>query len=419
MKTELLPQPAQQPYALYTGALPNLFLLLQHDLHPDNIPLLFQNGQLESRVNDVKQQCHNLIHEFSCLICYGTDATGNSTLQRSWCAENTLLDIAYRYIKIHPELKTVYQPALDAIIEVYNFLDTHFKQLHPAGSKMPDIIIEKYITTMKRAYHKLLQAHNQNGLLKALLHPAWEVIKHPGKGNNTYHRVTYAFQLLGRVKLWHQRKGSYDELYGIALSMNVNSQAFLEYISVMGKKALDAFADEAAKHQQIKNWHQQYREEVWITTHTAVRESYNAEERHVASFFTDWLQEQKEFLVLCNHEADEKIRLQIAKDLAFLCWHTRISIEAGFYSEEITTHIIRVITGYISTKNTPAPSFNSVEKLIRSIEIPWQVKDELKAYFNRCMAQLLKVPEKGVRPSKKKTDTIAINKRKANTKTKQ
>lgn len=117
MKTDQLPHTALQTHAPHADALPNLFQLLQFDLHPDNINHLTKTAQLENRINEVKQRCNHLIRELSCFICFDFKAIADAGLKQNWCAANALLDIAYSYIKTHPHLTTVYQPTIEAFIE--------------------------------------------------------------------------------------------------------------------------------------------------------------------------------------------------------------------------------------------------------------------------------------------------------------
>ncbi|GGH70504.1 hypothetical protein HNQ91_003032 [Filimonas zeae] len=405
MKIDTLPHSAQPPYAERSNALPNLFLMLSYQLPPEKVPNLKSTGQFEAWVTDIEAHCNSFTIELLTFSYSEADTSVKHSLQKSWCAVNALLDIVWNYIKKHPELKADYQPILNAFIQVYDYLDTHFKHLYPAGSKMPDIIVHKNIPVMRSGYQTLLKAHNNNGLLKALLHPVWEVIKHPGKGNNTFHRVMYAFQLLGRVKLWHQTKGTYEQLYNIALCMNTNCPAFLQYLGGMGKNTLEVYGDARSKQNFLDSWHAQHREALWLCKQTKLQEGYNTEEQHVAVWLTNWLQEQKEYVQLADEEMDEKERLELAHDLAFLCWHTKVSAEMGFYKSKMVRPIIRVLVNFISTKNAPVPSFQSLVTMIKGDEIPWQTKDELADYFARCINHVFKMPEKGIRPIKSKPKT--------------
>ncbi|GGH71282.1 hypothetical protein HNQ91_003194 [Filimonas zeae] len=415
MKIDTLPHSAQPPYAERSNALPNLFLMLSYQLPPEKVPNLKSTGQFEAWVTDIEAHCNSFTIELLTFSYSEADTSVKHSLQKSWCAVNALLDIVWNYIKKHPELKADYQPILNAFIQVYDYLDTHFKHLYPAGSKMPDIIIHKNIPVMRSGYQNLMKAHNNNGLLQALLHPVWEVIKHPGKGNNTFHRVTYAFQLLGRVKLWHQAKGTYEQLYNIALCMNTNCPAFLQYLSGMGKNELELYGDARSKQNFLDSWHARHREALWLCKQSKLQEGYNAEEQHVAVWLTNWLQEQKEFLELAKNQMDEKERLKLAHDLAFLCWHTKIQVKVGFYTSPFVQPVITALADIICTENASIPSFQSLERLIKCTEIPYETKDELAEYYSSSLKELFKVPEKGVRPKIVKVKAKRTNKPKPKT----
>lgn len=401
MKMDLPPYGALPPHAIPSAELRNLYQLILHPLAPQNLPALQSSGQLPGLLQQVKQHGENYIRELLPYTCYSVDSTVLPAMQNNWCALNALLDITYGYTKTHPDYIATWQAVLEPLVAVYNFLNAHFKDSYPANSKMPDIMAEQYIGTLQTGYQQVLGHHTNNGLLKALLHPVWEVIKHRGKGNNTFHRITYAFQLLGRVKLWHQHKGGYSQLCDIAISMNINSPAFLKYLNKMGKDALATYADLRGKQQQIRAWEQQHREAIWLNTRTAGSTGYNAREQHVAAFFTDWLQEQKECLELAGADIDEKMRLEIAHDLEFFCWDTRIKTEAGYYKTNVLKPIAMALADIICTKNTPVPSPNSIEKLMHGTEIPYKTREELDKHLTRCLKLLFKYPVKGAPPAKR------------------
>lgn len=402
MKIDVPPYGALPPHAIPSTELRNLFQIIQYTLTPQNLPALQNSNELTGLLLAIKQHCENYIRELLPYTCFGVDTAAQPGLQNNWCALNALLDITYGYTKTHPTYSATWQAALEPLVTVYDFLNTHFKDSYPANSKMPDIMAEKYIGTLQAGYQQVLGQHKDNGLLKALLHPLWEVIKRSGQGNNTFHRITYAFKLLGRVKLWHQHKGSYNQLYDIALSMNINSPAFLKYLNKMGKDALATYADLRGRQQQIRVWEQQHREAIWINTRTAASTAYNAKERHVATFFTDWLKEQKECLERAVEGMDEKMRLELAHDLEFFCWDTRIKTEVGYYKTNVLKPIALALADIISTKNAPVPSVNTIEKLIYSTEIPYKTREELDKHLTRCLKLLFKYPVKGAPPAKRK-----------------
>lgn len=405
MKTAPLQYAGKPMFAEPSCALPSLFQLLHYDARPECFTADIRSKEADSLLNDVKLHTDNLIKDLFSFTCYHHNVTINSNIQNCWCALNTLLDIAYGYIKKYPALKPVYQPVLDTLIGVYDFLDMHFKHLYPVYSKMPDIILDKNIVALKAGYHQLMQAHDNNSMLRAVLHPVWEVIKYTGKGNNTFQKVNFAFHLTGRVKLWNQHKGSYDQLCSIAISMNVSSRAFLQYLARLGKNTLASYADARSKQKQLHNWQQQCHEALWNNIQASHADSYSANGQPVAALLTQWMKEQKEFLNLTDEEIDELVRLEIAEDLTFFCWHTRLAIEAGFYKSKIVSQVIRSLGKVIATENKAAPSMQTLEKLAKGSEIPWQTKDKLADYYNRCLNGLFKLEEKGTRPPKRNTKT--------------
>lgn len=162
------------------------------------------------------------------------------------------------------------------------------------------------------------------------------------------------------------------------------------------------YADLRGKQQQIRAWEQQHREAIWINTHTTASTGYNAKEQHVAAFFTGWLKEQKECLELAVDGMDEKTRLEIAHDLEFFCWDTRIKTEVGYYKTNVLKPIALALADIISTKNAPVPSAKTIEKMIHGSEIPYKTREELEIHLTRSLKLLFKYPVKGAPPVKRK-----------------
>jgi len=398
MKINQLPHMTEPTYANYSTALPELVLLLNDTMAPAKMPEIISQGLLQDLHTNAQSHCIELRMELMLLADAGVCSSERQNMQHTWCILNTLLDTAWGYTQQHPELIAAYQPVLDALLQVYNYLNEHYKHLYPAGGKMPQVVVGKVIAVMKAGYYKLLAAHNNNGLLKAVLHPIWQVIKHTAKNNNTYHRVMYAYDLLARVKWWHHAKGNYDRLYSIAISMNINSPEFLQYINTAGKSALAIYTDLRGKKLLLKNWFNQYGEELWINNQNSTLKGYDPEQPSLATWISSWLHEQEEILKLLPDNTDDLERLEITNDLAFLCWHTKIAVENGFYKTNVVKEVIQALARIISTDNTASPSLHTLERQIKGTEIDFQTKDELKRYYANCMKYLFKIPEKGVRP---------------------
>lgn len=412
MKINQLPHMTEPLYANHSTNLLQLVLLLNDTLVPAKMPELINQGLLPDLQTDAETHCSGVMLDMAMLADAVESNTVKQYLRQNWCILNSLLDTVWSYTQKHPELTAAYQPVLDSFLQVYEYLDEHYKHLYPVGTKMPQTVADKIMNVMKAGYNNLLAAHNNNGLLKAVLHPVWQVIKHAAKSNNTYHRVMYAYDLLVRVKWWHRVKGHYDQLYGIAISMNINSPEFLQHINTVGKSALAIYSDWRSKKLMIKSWYNQYGEELWVNTQSNLLKGYNPDEPSVATWISSWLREQEEILKQTSDSTEEFERLEIANDLEFLCWHTKISVEAGFYKTNVAKQVIQGLARIISTENTATPSLQTLERLIKGAEIHFETKDELKRYYSSCMKYLFKIPEKGERPvaSKPKAKKTVIAK---------
>ncbi|GGH63485.1 hypothetical protein HNQ91_002516 [Filimonas zeae] len=371
--------------------------LLGKNTPPSQLRILLQNNQHLHLINTCNQLCARLVTEterdaLSMSKCF------SASLRQKGAMVIRLLDTLQRLYTAHPDLQCVYQPVLERLLNVHDTFRDAYTDDYTAGQKIPDIRLQSHIRHMQAAYHNLLQSDKENLLLKAVLSPVSQLIRHSSKGNNTDSKVEYAQVLLLNVRLWRFKKLPDSALYEIAVAMNINCRELLHYLKHLGEELLTQEETHQKKTELIHQWnHQHNLARCSYSWRKASQPGFDTTSKPLAEMITEWIHLKKTALLQTPADAQPVARLCTSENGEYVGWWIKVITEAGFSTNRVVAHSIRILAQVISLPGSVIPSTKHLEQIASNAAISITIKKKLIEFGNDFLRIVNLIPVKGQR----------------------
>lgn len=343
-----------------------------------------------------------------------TETTGNLYI---WCREYTpemqstltqscnLLASLVPLVKASPQLKSYPETVVLTIAKglEYLCLDFHRQlyQLFPADCQLPDSYLKMETESADTQYNRLLEAYPDSLLLKAMLGPIHKLLCNPF-ANGTKEKIDYIHLLLVNIKLWHRKKGTEEQLYEIALAMNLNCPRLLHRMAVEANTRIQKCSNGTEQLECIAQMRRQYRHALAsVQWKFSPHGYYTAHTKSVAGRIEEWLTYQQELAseetklgAAMQQAEDEGARAEISKDSQFFSILTRVQVTAGLTKQKKFAPVLRAFCRVISFARSVAPSPNHLITQASS-RVPDEVLDKLEVFLNECLLIIRKIRRNG------------------------
>lgn len=397
MKQPEYPAKAALTMPLPTATLQELWDLMHNQAHPTQLAGCINTGYPHQLQKQVTLLTASVISEAHAYRLQGNRYL-NTLVSDTWKTVICLMDLVHQYSKANRSLTSIYKGIQCSLIKVHEQLGASFPHCCAGNSKIADIFLAEILKEMRRQYYKLLIDHPGIPLLKAILHPATRVVLHSSKGNNTPLIIQYADGLLKNLALWHRRKGTAQQLYEIALAMNLNSPHFFQYLTETAVAALKQCANAAGRQKQIQDWTLQhlkaYHNPTW---RAAPSGGFIQPGDSLHNMIIQWLEGQKRIFEL-EAAIPEAVAVPdktgINFDICTYSWHVKISVKAGFYMSPVVSEVLRVNWQITYFKTAGDPSLENLIKQSKSTSIPRDAKRKLLNYYLDSIKIIHSLPEK-------------------------
>ncbi|BAV06684.1 hypothetical protein SAMN05421788_107343 [Filimonas lacunae] len=386
---ELPGQPTALPQPSQLLALNKLTKLIYEITNPSRSELLFDAGILVNHIGSLVTESIHHIHA----LCQELKPNMHESLTNR-CV--IVADLA-TMVKQSPQLKRYPETTEKAIIEGLENLCLVFHrqlyQLFPSDYQLPHSYLKMEVANANRQYQRLLSQYPENKLLKAVLRPVNKFVHHTA-ANNTKKCIEYNNTLLANIKLWQRKNGTQNDLYEIALAMNLNCPRFMHHMASEASYTLQSFEKNADKNAYIEQLQKLF---LRASTSTQWRSSaygaYLPDVHPVATQVQQWLSNQSDLVKLDAPESDgaqvsERIEMQV--DAAFFCFLFRIMIIEGLTILKKFAPVFRIISQVISFSKTVEPTSANLIKLA-SGRVSNTMLDKLETFFNRCQLRVKKI----------------------------
>ncbi|BAV08502.1 hypothetical protein SAMN05421788_11484 [Filimonas lacunae] len=386
---ELPGQPTALPQPSQLLALTELTTIIYDLTSSSHRKVLFDS---ETLVNHIGALVTESIHHIRALCQQLTPNMHESLTNR--CV--IVADLA-TLVKQSSQLKRYPETAEKAIIEGLENLCLVFHrqlyQLFPSDYQLPHSYLKMEATNASRQYQRLLSQYPNNKLLKAILRPVNKFVHHTA-ANNTKKCIDYNNILLANIKLWQRKNGTQDELYEIALTMNLNCPRFMHHMASEASYMLQSFEKSADKSGYIEQLQKLF---LQASTSTKWRSSaygaYLPDDHPVSTQVQQWLSNQSNLVKLDIPEPVETLgsdRIEMQEDAAFFSILFRIMITEGLTKLRKFGPVIRIISHIVSFGKTIVPSSTNLIQLA-SRRVDSAVLDKLEDFFDRCLVLVRKI----------------------------
>jgi len=344
-----------------------------------------------------------------------TETTGNL---HTWCLEYTpemqatltgsckIIANLAPMVKYSPRSKMYPEAVIQTLANGLDklCLEFHRKLYHvfKEDYKLPASYIKAEARTTNLQYKRLLADHPDNQLLKAMLRPVHKLMYQPS-ANNTKERVDYINVLLGNIKLWHRKKGTQEQLYEIALAMNLNCPRILNHIAGDASARILKYNNGTERLEYIEQLNKRFRNALanaqWKSSSHG---PYMPHESSVTTTINEWLSHQKELAGEEMKQAaettpqpeEEGVRLELNEDLSYFSILIRIMVTAGLSKLKKVAPALRAFCRVVSFSKTQNPSSGHMIR-IASGRVPDAILDKLEAFFNECQHLIRKIRRNG------------------------
>lgn len=270
-------------------------------------------------------------------------------------------------------------------------------RLFPSDYQLPYSYLKMEVLNAGMQYQRLLSLYPDNKLLKAMLRPIDKFVHHTS-ANNTKKCIEYNNILLSNIKLWQRKKGAQDELYEIALAMNLNCPRFMHHMASEASFILQSFEKSADKGAYIDRLQKLFLHACTSTKWKAsAYGAYLPDADAVAAQVQKWLSHQSDLVKLEIAEPVETVgtnRIEMQEDAMFFSVLFRIMILEGLTKLKKVAPLFRIICSVISFGKTAMPSSERMIT-IASRRIESAVLDKLEAFLERCLLRVRKIRKNG------------------------
>lgn len=375
-------------------ALTELANVIADITRPSNRQLRYDSTTLMQHVHALITETTGNLHIWS--REYTPEMQGMLTSSCSMVASLAPLVKHSTQAKLYPEdvTRTITEGLENLCLDFHRQLYQHFN----ADYKLPASYIKMEAHNANIQYNRLLAAHPDNLLLKAMLYPVHKLTCQPS-ANSTKQRIDYINILLGNIKLWHKRKDTQEQLYEIALAMNLNCPRTLRHMAADASTRILQYSKGADRLEYINQLTKQFRNALvnapWKSSPYG---SYLPGESAVSFYISDWLSHQSELareeLQLAQEvvaPADEEdARLEINEDASYFSILIRVMVTAGLTKLKKIAPALRALCRIISFTKSQTPSSRHMIK-IASSRVPDTVLNKLEAFFNECLLLIRKI----------------------------
>lgn len=299
-------------------------------------------------------------------------------------------------VKQSPQLQRYPETAGKIIIEGLEHLCLVFHRqlykLFPSDYQLPNSYLKMEVDNANRQYQRLLSQYPDNKLLKAMLRPINKFVHHTAV-NNTKKCIDYNNVLLSNIKLWQRKKGTQNELYEIALTINLNCPRFMHHMASEASSILQSFEKVDDKTVYIEQLQKLFLHASTSTKwKSSAYDAYLPDVHPVATHVQKWLSNQSDLVKLespASNDAPVTDRIEM-QDAAFFCILFRIMIAEGLTKLKKIAPAFRTISQVISFGKSVVPSSESLIK-IASRRVDIAVLDKLDDFFERCLRLVRKI----------------------------
>lgn len=302
-------------------------------------------------------------------------------------------------IKYSPQTKLYPENVTQAITEKLDHLCLEFHrqlyQFFQPDYKLPASYIKMEALNAHIQYKRLLADHPGNLLLKAMLRPVHKLMYQPS-ANNTKERVDYITVLLSNLKLWHRKKGTQEQLYEIALAMNLNCPRVLKHMAGDASIRILKYKKSVDRLEYIGQLNKQFRNaSANAQWKSSPHGCYLPYESPVGIYINEWLSHQSE---LASEEVkqieEEPERTEMKEDSPFFAVLIRVMVTAGLTKLKKLAPVLRSFSRVISFSKSQNPSVGHLITLASS-RISNTVLDKLEAFFEECLLIVRKIRRNG------------------------
>ncbi|GGH61300.1 hypothetical protein HNQ91_001037 [Filimonas zeae] len=266
-----------------------------------------------------------------------------------------------------------------------------------ADYQLPHSYLKMEVTNAGMQYQRLLSQYPNNKLLKAMLRPIEKFI-HNTSANNTKKSIDYNNVLLSNIKLWQRRKGTQDELYEIALTMNLNCPRFMHYMASEAGLELQSFEKRADKGACIERLQKLFLQASTSTKWKAsVYGAYLPDVNSVSTEVQKWLSQQADLVKLeaaAPAETSGTNRVEMQEEVEFFSILLKVMILEGLTKLKKVAPIFRVFSTVISFAKSAVPSEGNLIRAA-SRRVDGALLDKLEAFFERCLLLVRKIRRNG------------------------
>lgn len=303
--------------------------------------------------------------------------------------------------KQSPQLKRYPETVGKTIIEGLEHLCLEFHrqlyQLFPSEYQLPHSYLKMEVANASRQYQRLLSQYPRNKLLKAMLRPVNKFVHHT-VANSTKRCIDYNNVLLSNIRLWQRKSGTQDELYEIALTMNLNCPRFMHHMASEAGCILQSFEKSADKSAYIGQLQKLFLHASTSTKwKTSAYGAYLPGTHSVSTHVQQWLSNQSNLVKLDVAESNgpsESDRIEMEVDATFFSVLFRIMIAAGLTKLKKFAPLFRSVCRFISFEKSVEPSSAYLIRLA-SNRVSSAVLDKVEAFFEGCAALVRKIKRNG------------------------
>lgn len=380
----------QQPQSLALNELTNII----YELAGSSRGILMYNSDtLVHHIGALVKESIDNIHVLSCEL--------TPDMHESLTSRCQVVASLAPLVKRSPQLQRYPETVGKKIIEGLEYLCLVFHRqlyrLFPSDYQLPYSYLKMEVASSGMQYKRLLQHYPNNMLLKAMLRPIDKFVHHTS-ANNTKKCIDYNNVLLSNIKLWQRKKGTQDELYEIALTMNLNCPRFMHYMASEAGLTLQSFEKTADKAAYIERLQRQF---LHASTSTNWKASaygaYLPDENSVSAQVQKWLSHQSDLVKLEVAEPEgvlETNRIEMQEDAVFFSILFRVMITEGLTKLKKVAPVFRVLSPVISFGRAAVPSSVNLIK-ITSRRVDGALLDKLEDFFERCLRLVRKIRKNG------------------------
>ncbi|SIT33854.1 hypothetical protein SAMN05421788_113168, partial [Filimonas lacunae] len=227
MTNAILGQEASQLHHLHPGPLTELTQVFYDLGKYTHAPLLYNPEALAQRITTLVTECIDSIQ-----VSHKDITPETRALHTSRC--HIVAKLA-AMVKLSPQLKYYPEVVYHAITERIEFLCLTFHRLlyrfFAADYQLPESYVKMEVSNARMQYQRLLQQYPGNKLLRAILRAVHTFVHHSVPEQRSKERVDYINTLLHNLKLWNRAKGAHEQLFEIAIAMNLNCRRLLHYMA--------------------------------------------------------------------------------------------------------------------------------------------------------------------------------------------